>query len=246
MINSIRSAYQVFRNDGLNSLLFESIKHVYQTVVASRLPRTVGMYNEVEVIAPRVFDSVVPWRQKDQPYYESGLVSAMEDHVDLDDDIVIVGGGIGVTTVRGAKLAPNGNVLVYEGAADLVDRVSQTAEMNNSSDMIKIIHAVVGPEVEVYGDSDGADHISSGEIPDCDVLELDCEGSEIEILENMTIRPRVILVESHGMNGASSEKIKQLLRENSYSIYSETIADKGKAEFCIENDIRAIAAQCNR
>ena len=35
------------------------------------------------------------------------------------------------------------------------------------------------------------------ELPSCDVLELDCEGSEIDILRRMVITPRVIIVEIH-------------------------------------------------
>jgi hypothetical protein len=34
---------------------------------------------------------------------------------------------------------------------------------------------------------------------DFDILELDCEGSEIEILQDLTARPRHIIVEMHPM-----------------------------------------------
>jgi hypothetical protein len=38
--------------------------------------------------------------------------------------------------------------------------------------------------------------VTPAELPECDVLELNCEGSEIGILRNMTIRPRAIAVET--------------------------------------------------
>jgi hypothetical protein len=44
--------------------------------------------------------------------------------------------------------------------------------------------------------------ISPAELPECDILELDGEGAESLILRNMTIRPRVIAVETHGVYGA--------------------------------------------
>jgi hypothetical protein len=34
-------------------------------------------------------------------------------------------------------------------------------------------------------------------LPQADVIEMDCEGAELEIIENLSIRPRVITVETH-------------------------------------------------
>lgn len=71
---------------------------------------------------------------------------------------------------------------------------------------------------------------------------MDCEGAEIEILENLTIRPRVILVESHGMLDAPSSEIEELLNELSYSVKSKEIADRGLEDTCLEYDIYSLTA----
>jgi hypothetical protein len=78
-------------------------------------------------------------------------------------------------------------------------------------------------------------------LPECDVLLLDCEGSEIGILEKLTVQPRVILVESHGMYDSPSQEIEELLKRQSYSIKSKEPAVK-ESEFCCDNDIYSITA----
>jgi hypothetical protein len=48
--------------------------------------------------------------------------------------------------------------------------------------------------INVYGDPSQLATlvVAPVELPGCDVLELDCEGAEIVILRDMTIRPRVV------------------------------------------------------
>lgn len=43
--------------------------------------------------------------------------------------------------------------------------------------------------------------VSPKELPDCDVLELDCEGSELSILQSLSIRPQLIFIEIHPHKG---------------------------------------------
>jgi hypothetical protein len=59
-------------------------------------------------------------------------------------------------------------------------------------------HAVVGEAISVYGERDGHSPriLPPGELPKTDVLEVDCEGAEIGILRNMTIRPPPIAGET--------------------------------------------------
>lgn len=56
------------------------------------------------------------------------------------------------------------------------------------------------------------------QLPPCDLLELDCEGVEVEILRGMIIQPRVILVETHGMYGAPADLIASLLEQRGYAV----------------------------
>ena len=106
------------------------------------------------------------------------------------------------------------------------------------------IHAVVGQQkIELLrGVSDGASVVAPHELPNCDVLELDCEGAELEIINQMTIRPRTVLVESHGVYGATTERVKSILQNRGYSVINEAVADDSQREYCIENDIMALEA----
>lgn len=130
---------------------------------------------------------------------EKGIADAHHRLTRPGDRVVIIGGGDGVTAVTAAKLVGRaGSVQVYEGGDRAAGRLITLTAREGISGICTIHHAVVGPHIDVYGgDFANADHVAPDEIPECDVLELDCEGSEVEILRSMTIRPRAIIVEIH-------------------------------------------------
>ncbi|HIJ07425.1 FkbM family methyltransferase, partial [Methanocalculus sp.] len=130
---------------------------------------------------------------------EKGIVDAHHRLTRSGDRVVIIGGGDGVTAVTAAKLVGrSGSVQVYEGGDRAAGRLTTLCVREAISGICTIHHAVVGPHIDVYGgDFATAAHVAPDEIPDCDVMELDCEGSEVEILRSMTIRPRAIIVEIH-------------------------------------------------
>jgi hypothetical protein len=130
--------------------------------------------------------------------YEGGVISAHTELTQLGDTVVIVGGGYGITTVRaGNYVGTSGLVITYEGGAKEVETLLRTIELNNVESNCETHHAIVGRERDVYGDSTAAKQVHPAELPDCDVLELDCEGSEIDILAHLESRPRVLIVELH-------------------------------------------------
>ncbi len=130
---------------------------------------------------------------------EKGIADAHHQLTRPGDRVVIIGGGDGVTAVTAAKLVGrSGSVQVYEGGDRAAGRLSALCLRECLDGICTIHHAVVGPHIDVYGgDFANADSVAPDEIPDCDVMELDCEGSEVEILRSMTIRPRAIIVEIH-------------------------------------------------
>jgi hypothetical protein len=84
--------------------------------------------------------------------------------------------------------------------------------------------------------------VQPSDIPDCDVLELDCEGAEDTILSELEIKPRVILVETHGSHDTPPSRVKTLLSELSYEIKSIKIAAEDRRQLCEENDIYVVTA----
>lgn len=193
----------------------------------------------------RIRTAHLPWEDVDRPLYESGLCSAIERCVRQGDDVVIIGGGRGVTAVKAAqKVGETGSVVVFEGSLKQVRKTRETVRLNDVKEIVEIHHCIVGPDKNVYGAEEDATprQMSVGELPECDILELDCEGAEIEILEDLSQKPRGIFVESHGVYDAPSTEISVLLKEMSYEITSITVADKHKENFCKENDILVITA----
>jgi hypothetical protein len=240
---NLTKAIRIVKNDGISELIKRGVPYAYTNYIAPVLPRTNASYNGVDVEAARYFDGVIPWRQKDRPYYESGLISGIEEYVREGDNVVIVGGGWGVTAVKAAeKVEGSGSVTVYEGSDKEINHVQQTITEYNLSDRVDITHGIVGEKINLRGEAKGAARVSPEQLPECDVLELDCEGAEIEILENMKIRPRVILVETHGLFDSPSSEVEDILDNLSYSIESKVIAEKDNEQMHKEQDVYCIAA----
>lgn len=242
-----RDARDIYREEGSKILFLRGINYIYHRTVAPFLPIRPVQYNGVNVPTARLFDETLPWRNREgRPNYESGLISGIEEHVQPGSDVVIIGGGWGVTAVKAAeKVGEGGSVTVYEGSAKEVDQVRRTVETNGYSDIVEVNHAIVGTALNLRGDSGEAAIVSPEELPKCDVLELDCEGSEIEILKELTIRPDVILVETHGLYDASTDEVRSILSNRSYSVVSNEIADKDSREKCLRDDIRVLTALCD-
>jgi hypothetical protein len=69
---------------------------------------------------------------------------------------------------------------------------------------------------------------------------LDCEGSEVEILRELTIQPRVILVETHGLYGAPTDLVASLLEKRGYIVSHRGVAEPRIGDYCTKNDIRVL------
>lgn len=183
-------------------------------------------------------------RYKDIETYEAGLVNGLNTHVDPSAHVVIVGTGFGVTVVLAAKrTGKGGQVTAYEGSAKCMELTKETISRNEVEAEITLIHGIVGEEISVYGSGTSAPVISASDLPECDVLELDCEGAELKILTEMRIRPKVILVETHGSLGAKSDSVRALLVELGYDVDDLGVAEPDRADFCNEHDIRVLSAQ---
>jgi hypothetical protein len=233
------------------SLPKKSIAYLYRRLVRPLLPVTGHVvYSTVATgRTRRLFDNLVPqtwvpYQDNDTPDYEFALLEAIRVAVKPGDSVVIVGTGSGVSAVVAARATDTaGRVTCYEGSYDYARLAQRTLEVNNLDKQVKIICAVVEAGISVYGRRAAVQQIDATEIPPCDVLVLDCEGSEKDILRKMTIRPRAIIVETHGMHGAPTSAISERLVTMDYRILSTSIAEPRQAEFCIANDIRIIHAE---
>ncbi len=238
----------ILRSEGLSGLASRGLAAVYRLGIRPMLPAARQVrYADVEVAHQwKRGDEAVPrrWRPaeiEDVPSYEAALIGGLNAHVQPGDRVVVVGGGAGVTATIAAQLAgPDGHVTCFEGGRQSAAAVRKTAEINGVSDRLTVEHAIVARSVAVFGDAPDRAFVSPSELPDCDVLELDCEGAEIDILPHLVIRPRVLLVETHGFRGAPTQAVRELMESLGYDVADQGIAEPRVRAFCEENDIRVL------
>lgn len=240
---------RILRESGARGVLARTIAFAYRRGIRPWLPRAgpVRYAGLPTALHRKWLDDIVPrlWSAAetvDLPDYEAALVAAIRRHVRPGDRVVVVGGGIGVTVTMAALMAgPRGSVRCFEGAAECAENVRRTASANGVGEWITVEHAVVGRAILVYGTVPDRAVVSPQDLPECDVLELDCEGAELEILGQMTVRPRVVLVEAHGLHGAPTNTVLALLRQLGYDAVVVGVAEPRLAEFCEAGDIRVVA-----
>jgi hypothetical protein len=212
-------------NDGAGPDSVFSVKFVYNTVVRPHLPYKLSAHNGVITRQSRLLD-----RQDSFPDYEEPILSALRQHVRPGDDVVVVGGGVGASSVTAAKQAgSDGSVVTHEAGETQTDVVAETLELNGVADRVDLRHAIVGSAISLYSAAGDANIVAPEDLPECDVLELDCEGAEIEILENLEVDPRVLVVETHGKFDAPESLVREKLDELGYDIVErvEDIPEQG-------------------
>lgn len=207
-INKIAQTVVVMEK--LSPRVYNIVQAVYNRALRPRLPRTDGWRNGVRV--PDI-NTVLDVTQ-DNDEYEADLIDVMDADLRAGDRAVIVGGGWGVTAVRAAREC--GDVQVFEGAREYVDRVRATAAANDVLDEVHVSHASVGGARDVWGEAGPS--VSPSELPACDYLEIDAEGVEKDIIEQLDQDPRVIAVETHPDMGIDPAAIRSLLEERGYDV----------------------------
>lgn len=225
-MNVVSRSLEVLRHQGPVTFVARSVGFVYRHTLRTVLPKTHfrtdnGVKVERIPFLDRYLSSIFPAVWDTKPEREQGLVGAHETLTREGDSVVIVGGGNAITTVRAARIVGDpGHVRVYEGGREAVEKIRDVTRWNGVADRCEITHAVVGAERDVYGGAvTGADLVTPGELPDCDVLELDCEGSEIDIIGHLEIEPRVLIVELHPYNfPESSDEVMAVLSEKGYQV----------------------------
>ena len=91
--------------------------------------------------------------------------------------------------------------------------------MNKVNDRVLVNHTIVEEPVHLMGELKNASTLAAKDFPDCDVLVMDCEGAELPILQNIKIKPRLIIVETHPMFNSPKSKIIPLLNKLDYEIF---------------------------
>lgn len=199
----------------ISPMIMSVLQSIYDSTIRPMLPRKLGVWNGVVVRVPKLFDMT-----DINPHYEGPSVRGIRNHVRSDDTVVVIGGGLGVSTVVACRHGES--VTVYEGSAERLEFLHETLKLNQVEDSVTVKHSVVGPEKSLGGERGNPDQVDPADLPECDVLEMDCEGAEIGILQKMTIRPRVIIVECHGKYDTPESAVRAELVQRGYEVVNCT------------------------
>jgi hypothetical protein len=125
-----------------------------------------------------------------------------------------------VTSVVAARNAgKTGDVTTFEGSETYADNVRDTVSLGKVSG-VSVVEKVVGEGVFLF-DGNDTDLLPAADLPECDLLELDAEGAEIDILSNLSVTPETIIVETHGCYAAPTPQVELLLEKNGYEVISK-------------------------
>lgn len=201
---------------------------IYDRILRNRLPRKYAVLNGVVTKSVRLLDPVDHY-----PNHKQANIEQIKALVQPDDTVVEIGTGYGACTVWAARKAVEGHVISYEGSKEMIDvardavRVNSHVDEGDFEDRIEIHHAIVGESEEIWGDQNGAKQMRPDEIPECDVLISDCEGSELDIVSEMDINPRVAIVETHPQKASPTDAVVDELCSKGYetTIYPNTEVD---------------------
>ena len=149
------------------------------------------------------------------------MISAIRNYVKNGEKALVIGGGSGASTVVVAHQVGNtGSVISYEGNKNSFARVKETINLNKVNDRVEVHHTIVEKPVYLIGEIGNPSILLAKDFPDCDALVMDCEGAELPILQNIKIRPRLIIVETHPTLNAPKEETIKLLDKLGYDIIS--------------------------
>lgn len=195
---------------------YKLIQKVYNNTVRSHLPTKYRLLAGVAVPDAPLLDFTADKRE-----YKQGLMSAIIEGIEDGDHVDLVGFGRGVSTVRAFDAGAE-HVTAYEAAEEMISLARETVEVNRPFDSrLSVEQAVVGDPIEVYGDDSKATIQKPENLSDADVLILDCEGSELSIIENLGIYPSTIICETHPERGVPTDEVLEVIPDD----YSITLRD---------------------
>lgn len=218
---NVRDLYLI---GGLRAVLLEGFGMIYRRTLRQILPKRnshvliAGVTVPTEKATVRAFDRMVPWTTEGhRPWHEHDLIQSAQSVLKRGDDVVVIGGGTGVSSVRFSQMVgENGSIVVYEASSEQVAQCRHTIEENRTPAAITVINATVGHAIELYGDDEPSESIQPSDLPGCDVMILDCEGAERPILNDDSPLPDRLVVETHGVYGSPTDEIRTILAEKGF------------------------------
>lgn len=206
------------------------LREVYDGTIRRRLPRVLGVYNGVVTRRYYLLDLT---KSTNEPAYKEALVGSVREAIDPGDAVVEIGAGFGVCTVWAAReTGAAGRVLSFEANAEQTRVVHEALELTGQVagedllDRVDVRQALVGSDLETYGSMAGAARVEPASLPNCDVLTMDCEGAELDVLRELSVEPRTIVVETHPTHAAPTDAVVEVLSSKGYASETTPVTTK--------------------
>lgn len=228
MIPIISKIAAALEDGGISTLLQRSFNYIH-LALRPYLPKKYHYRNKVKFegrILDRYNSSI--YTDRGGRIHKKEYIKTIKESITIGDDVVVIGGGYGTSSVPASKQCGNGQVTIFEPGSEQVEEIKEVMAINGCKNY-NIIQGVFYDDRNVWSESSNAKKLNASDIPKCDVLEMDCEGAEQKICENLEIKPREIIVEVHNDLGSSSEGIKKILKQKNYELESRK-GKKGKNE----------------
>jgi hypothetical protein len=238
MFRLFRKALNHYQDEGLISLSYASVGYVYSRTIRPHL--SCQQYQEVQGISVRTsqrckkrLDSTFGLDRSWPQNHKKPNCDFIREYVDKGDTVVVVGGGYGISSVVAAtQVGQTGKVLIYEGARAVIDDLLNTLSYNEVAKQTTVKHAIVGEVVDLKSSAGEAKKIQTDNIPPCDLLEMDCEGAEIDIIPRLSKNVNTIIVETHPRKGAPTSAVETALKEHGWQI-TESAADRTSGDILV-------------
>jgi len=245
MNTQLKKARKIYSESGLFSLIILTFQFILNQKVAPHTPRVFQRCNNVTIRHHHIGEILSSQYDTGgfiRPYYEEGLRKGAQKAIEPGDDVIILGGGAGVVTIYASRFAgPNGSVRVFEASKEMVSVLYGTIRRNRISAPVEVDHTIVGDIEEVWGDLGSPKKIRTNELPSADVYIIDIEGAELGVLEDLP-QCRAVVVESHGVLGAPTNKVIETLLQLEFKIKTVQVAEPSREEIMDSKDVRVTVA----
>lgn len=227
-----------FQKDGLIPLLYAGIRYVYINTIRPNL--SCQRYYEIRGIT--VYSSTICEKRLDGVFgidrswpqnHKKPNCDFIRKYADKGDTVVIIGGGYGISSVVAATtVGQTGTVSIYEAAEKLIDELLNTLSVNEVAKQTNVYHAAVGNVVDLKSSTGEAEKVQPVDLPSCDVIEMDCEGSEIDIIPKLSTSINTIIVETHPSKGVPTTTVEGALEDQGWEIV-ESASDRKSGDVLV-------------
>jgi len=188
------------------------IRTVYEHLIRPHTPNRLVTIRGYEMLGDtKVLD--IGHMSQDYELHQSEM---LKRYADPDEELLVVGGGIGLTAMVGADLGAS--VTVIEASLEVVQKCWANFSRNGYDD-IELIHGTVGQPQQAYPGELGQPVDMAAYQPS--VVEMDIEGAELEAIPMLPQSVETLIVETHPMYQTPPSQVGQLLTDGGWAIVDE-------------------------